>query len=188
MKKSGSGKGPPRYDKQGHPLAYWDDHPSCRTCLHGVGILCTRHTPCNTCKKWTDDMWAEDAEIRSAHKREKRQLIRAAKEAVASLSRAPSPVADAPLESHSSVGASAHPQVSQTIVDPPTRYRDTVLRRRPRPSQPGGTNFRHTSYWLAIYWLAIYWLAIYWLPGCPLLDMARKSILPAGARIQVLLI
>ena len=186
---------------QGHPLAYWDDLPSCRTCLHGVGIFCTRQTPCNTCKGWTDDMWAafEDAEIRSAHKREKHRLIRVAKEAVASSSHAPSPEilsadtlmppppdpprrvlkssstgrcnasmgADAdwsPLESHPSGGTPAQPQVSQTIVGPPTRYRDAVLR-FPRSTTvvrisgmpPTGWPFRSSAYRFAGYRVARYW-------------------------------
>ena len=93
MKKSSGGKGQARYAAQGHPLAYWDDHPSSRTCLPGVRIFFTRNMPCNTCKAWSEDMWAafENAEIRSAHKREKRRLLRAAKEAAASGSRPPSP-------------------------------------------------------------------------------------------------
>ena len=97
-------------------------------------------------------MWAvfENAEIRSVHKREKRWLLRAAKEAVASGSRAPSPEtlsadtlmppprrvlkSSSTSRHNTSMGADADwwhtpapPQVLQTKVAPASRYRDAVL-------------------------------------------------------------
>ena len=61
-------KGTTQYDVHGHPLAWWNDHPSCRSCLHSVGIFCSRNNPCSTCKSWSDSMWSafEAAKICSA--------------------------------------------------------------------------------------------------------------------------
>ena len=66
-----------RCDKQGHPLAHWDNHSACRTCLRAVGIKCSRLTPCNVCQCWTIEMWEafEDAEYRSAQKRDRRRCL-----------------------------------------------------------------------------------------------------------------
>ena len=89
MKKTGASK-PMHCDKQGHPLAFWDNHASCRTCLRGVGIYCTRSMTCDVCSDWTDEMWDafEDAEYRSNQKRERRRRIREAKEAAVTAARA----------------------------------------------------------------------------------------------------
>ena len=77
---STASNGATRYDVHGHPLAWWDEHPSCRSCLYSVGIFCSRGNPCSMCKSWSDSMWSafEVTEVRSGHKNLKRQRLRAA--------------------------------------------------------------------------------------------------------------
>ena len=41
----------------GHPMASWDLHLSCRSCLHKMGLFCTRLTPCAVCSSWSPSQW-----------------------------------------------------------------------------------------------------------------------------------
>ena len=68
---------PFRTDAFGHPLANWDDHTDCRTCMHSRDIFCARGTPCSTCSEWTEEKWHKwDAAINSAaRKKAKRASI-----------------------------------------------------------------------------------------------------------------
>lgn len=72
----------PRYDAYDHPLASWDDHPACRSCLHTQGF-CTRNSPYLTCQAWSPQMWKAygAAELRSAQKRLQRHQATACRAA-----------------------------------------------------------------------------------------------------------
>ena len=109
-----------RCDKQGHPLAHWDDHSACRFCLKEVGIVCSRLTPCIVCQSWTIEMWEafEDAELQSAQKRERRRRAREAKEAAASARRA---------SSHETLSGEAHASTQGRSKESP----EVILRRQP---------------------------------------------------------
>ena len=76
------------YDLLGHPLAAWDAHPECRSCLHQKGIFCTRNSPCSTCQSWSPSQWKawEAAELCSIQKRLRRQCKSAHKAADRSVS------------------------------------------------------------------------------------------------------
>ena len=66
---------PDRRDKNGLPMSSCDLHIACRSCLRGGGQYCSRAVPCSVCTHWTEAMWnaSEDAERRSAVKRDKRE-------------------------------------------------------------------------------------------------------------------
>ena len=70
-----------RKDNQGHPMSSWDNHTACHSCLRSVGQVCSRSSPCNICRDWTDKMWCatESAERRSEVKRQARLKKRQAK-------------------------------------------------------------------------------------------------------------
>ena len=59
-----------RYDAKHHPMAMWDDHPACRTCMKQSGIHCSEESPCNVCRRWPPALWAKvRACERKAHAR-----------------------------------------------------------------------------------------------------------------------
>ena len=62
------------FDYKGHPLASWDGHQACRSCLNNAGILCSRRSPCPVCENWPDSLWVavEKAETAAARKRAQR--------------------------------------------------------------------------------------------------------------------
>ena len=59
-----------RHDLLGHPMASWDTHSSCRSCLHKLAVFCTRLSPCSTCKSCSPQQWRvwELSELPAAEK------------------------------------------------------------------------------------------------------------------------
>ena len=66
-----------RTDSFGHPLANWDDHDDCRTCMHNKDIFCARGTLCEVCAEWSEEKWRkwDSAIISASLKKAKRASI-----------------------------------------------------------------------------------------------------------------
>ena len=111
-----------RTDSYGHPLAIWDDHVECCTCMQSRDIFCARGTPCEVCSEWSEETWRrwDSAIISASRKKAKRAWL--AQQRASQLAGTTGPVHSkglAPVTPSAQVEAAPGPQ--SRAVPTPTR-------------------------------------------------------------------
>ena len=82
-----------RTDLHGHPLAAWDNHQECRSCMQERDVFCTRGTPCHICTDWSEEMWRKwDSAIISASRKKAKRAWLAQQRALKMAGESPGPV------------------------------------------------------------------------------------------------